>query len=113
MKIVKGPIRTLKSSTESNLRTEVGPSHPLIPWIVEHAAQFKKQVNGGCRWQNSDREAERPRSSAVQCTSWARESRSHFLLLPAEETLAQGSTLGFIWIADFWTARRTLEHSQE
>ena len=29
--IVKGLIRTLKSSTETNLRTEIGPSHPLIP----------------------------------------------------------------------------------
>ena len=28
--IVKG----LKISTESNLRTEIGPSHPLIPWII-------------------------------------------------------------------------------
>ena len=28
MNIVKGLIRTLKSSTESNLRTEIGPSHP-------------------------------------------------------------------------------------
>ena len=31
---VKFVIRTLKSSTESNLRTEIGPSHPLIPWII-------------------------------------------------------------------------------
>ena len=34
VKIVKGLIRTLKRSTESNLRTEIGPSHPLIPWIM-------------------------------------------------------------------------------
>ena len=43
MNIVKGLIRTLKSSTESNLRTEIGPSHPLIPWIIEHAAQLKNR----------------------------------------------------------------------
>ena len=41
--IVKGFIRTLKNSTESNLRTEIGPSHPLIPWIMEHAAQLKNR----------------------------------------------------------------------
>ena len=58
--IVKGLIRTLKSSTESNLRTEIGPSHPLIPWIIENAAQ----VHGGRGRQNSDREAERQWSSA-------------------------------------------------
>ena len=63
MNIVKGLIRTLKSSTESNLRTEIGPSHPLIPWIIEHRAA-QEQVHGGCRRQNSDREAERQRSSA-------------------------------------------------
>ena len=43
MNIVKDLIRTLKSSTELNLRTEIGPSHPLIPWIIEHAAQFKNR----------------------------------------------------------------------
>ena len=51
MNIVKGLIRTLKSSTKSNLRTEIGPSHPLIPWIIEHAAQLKNRymvcVDGG------------------------------------------------------------------
>ena len=41
--IVKGLIRTLKSSTESNLRRKIGPSHPLIPWIFEHAAQLKNR----------------------------------------------------------------------
>ena len=45
--IVKGLIRTLKSSTESNLRTEIGPSHPLIPWIIEHAAQVKNRYMVG------------------------------------------------------------------
>ena len=45
--IVKGLIRTLKSSTESNLRTEIGPSHPLIPWIKEHAAQLKNRYMVG------------------------------------------------------------------
>ena len=45
--IVKGLIRTLKSSTESNVRTEIGPSHPLIPWIIENAAQLKKRYMVG------------------------------------------------------------------
>ena len=45
--IVKGLIRTLKGSTESNLRTETGPSHPLTPWIVEHAAQLKNRYMVG------------------------------------------------------------------
>ena len=47
MNIVKGLIRNLKSSTESNLRTEIGPSHPLISWIIEHAAQLKKRYMVG------------------------------------------------------------------
>ena len=47
MNIVKGLIRTLKSSTESNLRTEIGLSHPLIPWITEHAAQLKNRYMVG------------------------------------------------------------------
>ena len=62
--IVKGLIRTLKSSTESNLRTEIGPSHPLIPWIIEHAAQLKNRYMVGRRRQYSDGEDERQRSSA-------------------------------------------------
>ena len=45
--IVKGLIRTLKSSTESNLRTEIGPSRPLKPWTIEHAAQFKNRYMVG------------------------------------------------------------------
>ena len=45
--IVKGLIRTFKSSTESNLRTEIGPSHPLIPWMIEHAAQLKNRYMVG------------------------------------------------------------------
>ena len=47
MNIVKGLIRTLKSSTESNLRVEIGPSHPLLPWIIEHAAQLKNRYMVG------------------------------------------------------------------
>ena len=47
MNIVKGFIRTLKSSTESNLRTEIGPFHPLILWIIEHAAQLKNRLMVG------------------------------------------------------------------
>ena len=47
MHIVKGLIRTLKNSTESNLRTEICASHPLIPWIIEHAAQLKNRYMVG------------------------------------------------------------------
>ena len=45
--IVRGLIRTLKSSTKSNLRTEIGPSHPLIAWIMEHAALLKNMYMVG------------------------------------------------------------------
>ena len=45
--IVKGVIRTMKSSTESNLRIGIGPSHPLILWIIEHAAQPKNMYMVG------------------------------------------------------------------
>ena len=58
--IVKSLIRTLKGSTESTLRAEIGPSHPLIPWIIEHAAQLKHRYLEGA----DGREAERERSSA-------------------------------------------------
>ena len=61
--IVKGLIRTLKSSTESNLRTEIGPSHPLIPWTIEHAAQLKNRCMVGANGSTST-EAQRQRSSA-------------------------------------------------
>ena len=47
MNIVKGLIRILKSSTESNLRTEIGPVSSLIPWIIEHAAQLKNSYMVG------------------------------------------------------------------
>ena len=42
--------------------------------------------------------------------SFARKSWSYLLLLPDEETLAQGSTKGSAWTADDSTARRTLEY---
>ena len=41
--IGKGSSEPLKSFTESNLRTEIGPSHPLIPWIIQHATQLKNR----------------------------------------------------------------------
>ena len=47
MNIVKGLIRILKSSTESNLRTAIGPSLPLIPCIIEHIAQLKNRYMMG------------------------------------------------------------------
>ena len=101
--IVKGLIRTLKSSTESKLRPEIGPSHPLIPWITEHSAQLK----------NSFMACVEAEQFSVWCMSLARKSSSDFLLLTAEESVAQGSTMGSTWAADHSTARRTLEHHQE
>ena len=100
MSIVKGPTRTPKSSTESNLRTEIGPSHPLIPWITEHAAQLKNRYMVGADG----------RTLTERLRGLARKSCSYFLLPPDEETLAQGSTMGSTWAADHSTARRTLEH---
>ena len=47
MYIVKNLIRTLNSSTESTLRTMIGPSHPLIPWIIQHAVQLKNKYMVG------------------------------------------------------------------
>ena len=29
------------------MRKEIGPSHPLIPWIIEHAAQLKNRYMVG------------------------------------------------------------------
>ena len=57
MNIVNSLIRTLKSSTGSTLRTENGPSHPLMPWIIEHAAQLKNRCMVGA-------DGKRQRSSA-------------------------------------------------
>ena len=45
--------------------------------------------------------------------SLVRKSCSYLLLLPDEEILAQGSTLGSTWDADHSMARRTLEDPQE
>ena len=107
--IVKGLIRTLKSSTESNLRTEIGPSPPLIPWIIENAAQLKNRCMVGADGRTP---TERPRGRGVQ-RRVARKSCSYLLLLPDEETLAQGSTMGSTWAADHSMAKLTLEHPQE
>ena len=73
--IVKGLIRTLKSSTESNLRTEIGPSQPLIPWIIEHAAQLKNRYMVGADGRTPT-ERLRGRGS-VLCMSLARKSCSY------------------------------------
>ena len=34
---VEGIVRTLRFSTEHNLRLKIGPTSPLLPWIVRHA----------------------------------------------------------------------------
>ena len=65
----KGFIRTLKSSAESNLRTEIGPSHPLVPRIIEHAALLKNRYMVGADCRTSDRDVER-RSSASCVRAW-------------------------------------------
>ena len=73
--IVKGLIRTLESSTESNLETEIGPSHPLIPWIIEHATQIKNRTwwvpTAELRQRGSEAE-----EFSVLCMSLARKSCS-------------------------------------
>ena len=106
--IVKGLLRTLKSSTETNLRTEIGPSHPLIPWIIEHAAQLKNRYMVGADGRTP---TERLRGRGVQRLVY--ELGENLLLLPDEETLAQGSTMGSTWAADHSMAKLTLEHPQE
>ena len=89
MNIVKGLIRTLKSSTESNLRTEIGPSHPLIPGIIEHAAYM---VGADGRTPT-----ERLRGRGVQRLVYELGDKVLFLPLapPDEETLAQSSSMGY------------------
>ena len=104
--IVNGLIKTLKSSTESKMRTEIAPSHPLIPWIIEHAAQLKNRYIVGADGRTP---TERLRGRGVQRPV----SCFYLLLLPDEETLAQGSTMGSTSAADHSMARRTLEHPQE
>ena len=103
--IVKGLIRTLESSTESNLERD-------WPWIIEHTAQLKNRYiwvpTAELRQTGSEAE-----EFSVLCMSLARKSCSYLLLLPAVETLAQGSTMGSTWAADHSTARRTVEHPQE
>ena len=48
--ILKGLIRTLKSSTEDRLGEEIDPEHPIMPWLIDHAAElrnhFQVQDNG-------------------------------------------------------------------
>ena len=112
--IVKGLIRTLKSSTESNSRTEIGPSHPLIPWmIIEHAAQLKNRYRVGG---DGGTTTERLRGRGVQrplCELGEKVLFFYLLLLPDEETLAQGLTMGSTSAADHLMARRTQEHPQD
>ena len=60
--IVKSLIRTLPSSTESKFRTEIGPSHPFIPSIIVHAAQFKNRTMVGADGSTPTERAERRRS---------------------------------------------------
>ena len=76
--IVKGLIRTLKRSTESNLRTEIGPSHPLIPWIIEHAAQLKNRYMVGTDGRTPP---ERLRGRGVQRLVYELGQKVLFLLL--------------------------------
>ena len=108
--IVKGLIRTLKSSTESNLRTEIGPSHPLIPWIIEHAAQLKNRYMVGSDGRTP---TERLRGRGVQRPVYELGERVLFLPLASAQTLAQGSTVGSTSAAGHSMARRTLQHPQE
>ena len=78
MSIVKDFIRTLKSSTKSNLRTEIGPSHPLIPWIIEQAAQLKNRYMVGADGRTL---TERLRGRGVQRSVYEHGERVLFLHL--------------------------------
>ena len=62
--IVKGLVRTLKSSAGSNLKTEIVPSHPLIPRFKERAAQLKNRRMVGA---DGTTPTERLRGRGVQC----------------------------------------------
>ena len=104
MNIEKGLIRTLKSSTETNVRTEIGPYHPLIPWIIEHAAQLKNRPMVGVDGRTP---TERLRGRGVQRLVYELGEKVLFLPLTDQETLAQGLTMGCTWAADHSVARRT------
>ena len=78
MNIVKGLVRTLKSSTETNLRTEIGPSHPMIPWIIEHAAQLRNRYMVGADGRTP---TERLRGGGVQRPVYELGEKVLFLLL--------------------------------
>ena len=80
-----------------------------MPWIIEHAAQLKNRYMVGADGRTP---TERLRGS-VLCMSLARKYCSYLFLLPDQENLAQGSTMGSTWAADHSMARRTLEHLQE
>ena len=110
MNIVKGLIKTLKSSTESNLRTEIGPSHPL-PWIIEHAAQLKNRymVGGDGRTPT-----ERLRGRGVQRPVYELGEKVLFLpLAPARrEDFGARFDCGICFGCRSFDGKRTLEHPQ-
>ena len=97
--IVKGLIRTLKSSTETNLRTEIGPSHPLIPWIIEHAAQLKNRYMVGADGRTL---TERLRGRGVQRPVYELSEKVLFLpLAPARRgDFGARFDYGSTWAAD-------------
>ena len=74
----KSVIRTSKSSTEPNVRIEIGPSHPLIPWITEHAAQLKNRYMVGADGRTP---TERLRGRGVHCRVYELGEKVLFLLL--------------------------------
>ena len=41
--LLKGLIRTLKNSIAERLGEEIKPDPPLMPWLVEHAAELRNQ----------------------------------------------------------------------
>ena len=110
--IVKGLIRTLMSTTETNLRTEIGRSHPLIPWIIEHTAQLKNRHMVGADGRTS---TDRLRGRGVQRLVYELGEKVLFLPLAPARRGGFGARFdhGIYLAADHSMARRTLEHLQE
>ena len=51
VRIIEGLTRTLKIQAEENLEIKIGPSNPLLPWVVRHASflQARFVIRQSCR----------------------------------------------------------------
>ena len=93
--IVKGLVRTFIDAIECTVKTKLDSRHPLLPWIIEHAAAIRNQYQ---KASDGRTPIERLRGRAAKRTEYEIGESVHFIPLNTQQakrgTMLPGIYLG-------------------